>query len=165
MHPSFILKPDVLYLLIRDVYKSFQRFLSSLRIYAQSFGKSEYRQGKMTQIFEFCNILSAIEETLHQNDTFKYAEFLTQLRGRVLKEKVYCQLMDIPSSKDSDIDLFLQKFREGVYFETFHHSLRENQRLELTLKMPGCHVLTVKFLSKTQIFISLSNGLTILFNS
>ena len=53
----------------------------------------------------------------------------------------------------------------GIYFKGFHHALRENQRLELVTKMPGCVVLAVKFYSKNLIFVSLANGLILAYNT
>lgn len=45
--------------------------------------------------------------------------------------------------------------------------MRENPRIDLIIKMPGCQVLSVKFLSdKKRVVVSLSNGLIlVLFTS
>jgi hypothetical protein len=51
------------------------------------------------------------------------------------------------------------------YFENFHHSLKENPRIDLIAKMPGCQVLALKFLGdKKRVLMSLSNGLMMLLN-
>jgi len=105
---------------------------------------------------------------LRKGDPFDFGDFLTQLRGRVLKQRTYLELMDIPQGIDeeAELDKLLQTYAwtlghhsKLTYFETFHHALRENQRIEMVTKMPGCLVLAVKFYDKNIIFISLSNGL------
>ena len=52
------------------------------------------------------------------------------------------------------------------YFENFHHALRENPRIDLILKMPGCQILALKFFSdKRKIIVSLSNGMMLQIDS
>ena len=130
----------------------------------------------MGLIFEFVNILTNIESTMqqicHDGQPFRYGDFLTQLRARVLKEKAYMELIDISGGDEERLDHALKALAAsqgsqsgGVYFESFHQALRENQRLETLVKMPGCLVLAVKFFSKSLIFISLSNGLILLYDT
>jgi WD40 repeat protein len=74
-------------------------------------------------------------------------------------------------SSEQELDDFLRQAssslgnNNSIYFEGFHHSLRENKRLEMIVKMPGCLVLAVKFYSKNLIFVSLSNGLIIQYDT
>lgn len=81
-------------------------------------------------------------------------------------------LIEISSADEQYLDDMLKALaassgnqNQNIYFESFHQALRENQRLETLVKMPGCLVLAVKFFSKNQIFISLSNGLILLYDT
>jgi len=50
----------------------------------------------MTAIFDFCNILHNVQHTIHsgnKEEPFEYSDFLTQMRGRVLKDKNYMDIM------------------------------------------------------------------------
>mmetsp|Transcript_9208 Transcript_9208/g.13969 ORF Transcript_9208/g.13969 Transcript_9208/m.13969 type:complete len:81 (-) Transcript_9208:2942-3184(-) len=80
-----------------------------------------------------------MEETLapmlKRGEPFDFGDFLTQLRGRVLKQRTYLELMDIPHSQDDegDLDRLLQTYAWTLgythklsYFQTYHHALREN---------------------------------------
>jgi len=90
------------------------------------------------------------------------------MRSRIIKEKAYMDLMGCKSEKEliKELDGFADTLTtSGIYFKGFHHALRENQRLELVTKMPGCVVLGVKFYSKNLIFVSLANGLILAYNT
>ena len=55
---------------------------------------------------------------------------------------------------------------QHCYFEPVHESLKENLRIELILRMPGCQVLAIKFFKdKERVVMSLSNGMILLFNT
>jgi hypothetical protein len=67
---------------------------------------------KTTTIFEFVNILMNIESTMAQmcnhGEEFCFGDFLTQLRGRVLKEKAYMELLEIQGSDEQKLDRILK---------------------------------------------------------
>lgn len=67
---------------------------------------------------------------------------------------------------DEEHDSLIKTFEEDdkIYFRGMHHALRENQRIELIKKLPGCFVLAIKFFGKNQIYISISNGLILAFD-
>lgn len=125
----------------------------------------------MTLLFEFSNILFNIEQAMSirgRIEPFLYADFLVQLRGRVLTDKHYMDLVQV--STNEELDEFLERSesllgRRPLYFKTMHHSLRENQRLEMVRRLPGCLVLAVKFHTKNCIFVSCSNGLILSINT
>ena len=125
----------------------------------------------MANIFELTNILNNVEQTMmgvHREEPFTYDDFLAQMRSRLLKEKAYMDLMGCGSEEElaKELDCFAETLtNSGIYFKGFHHALRENQRLELVTKMPGCVVLAVKFFSKNLIFVSLANGLILAYNT
>jgi WD40 repeat protein len=55
---------------------------------------------------------------------------------------------------------------EVCYFSAYHHSLRENTRIDLIHRYPGSQVLIIKFLpDKKRIAVSLSSGLILIVNS
>ena len=72
---SLLFRPDVIFLFIKDVYRSFQRYIDQIKLLAQSF-EAAYRDqedvllrknySKMSLIFEFVNILINIESTMLQ---------------------------------------------------------------------------------------------------
>ena len=66
--------------------------------------------------------------------------------------------LELLRSFDADSD-------DVIYFRGMHHALRENQRIELMKKLPGCFVLAIKFYGKSQIYVSMSNGLIIAFDT
>jgi WD40 repeat protein len=89
-------------------------------------------------------------------------DFCTQFKGRVLGDAAANDIPDlkfdemVKNSNNPDI----------CYFENFHHALRENPRIDLIIKMPGCQILSLKFFSdKKKIIVSLSNGMMLLIDS
>lgn len=105
------------------------------------------------------NHLNFVEQTL-KYDPINFLDFCTQLRGRMLNDSNMKHLPDLCFD-----NLAQQENFALCYFEGFHHSLRENSRIDLVTKMPGCHILTMKFLlDKKRVLLSLSNGLMLTLN-
>lgn len=84
------------------------------------------------------------------------------MRGRTLGD---ASSKNLPDMKQSEL-LQNSGNLDVCYFENFHHSLRENPRIDLVVQFEGCQVLTLKFFTdKKRIMISLSNGLLLLYNT
>ena len=79
------------------------------------------------------NTLLLIQQTL-KNEPINFLDFCTQFKGRVLGDAAANDIPDlkfdemVKNSNNPDI----------CYFENFHHALRENPRIDLIIKMPGC---------------------------
>lgn len=254
--PKELLRPDLQYVMIKFVFKSFNRYLSELKKWSRSFAWMLQAQdskvkklGQRMQLgFEMASILPCIEQTLNSNwnaadsensqgptePDYGFSDFFTQFRGRILKDAGFTKIFNAdeqqaidlkraaflrnnpydlgllnsinssqgpavgakepPDAKYQYVDEYLsqiacdwfgsfsvdqrddylsdidassvkQKSVPGSYFQNFHQAFRENQRVELVEKMPGCIVLAVKFYGKNSVFVSLSNGLILLYNT
>ena len=98
MKMDLLFRPDVIYFMIKYVYKSFYRYIHCLHSLARSSPHQEL-------LFEMINILSNIDLALSNclnHERFYYSDFLTQFRCRVLKEKSYMMLLGFASERDLD---------------------------------------------------------------
>jgi hypothetical protein len=101
--------------------------------------------------------LHFVEQTL-KYDPINFLDFCTQLRSRMINDSLNKFLPDLCFENLSRQENFAL-----CYFEGFHHSLRENARIDLVTKLPGCQILATKFFSdKHRVLLSLSNGLLII---
>ena len=107
------------------------------------------------------NTIILIQQTL-KNEPINYLDFCTQFRGRVIGDPA---AKNLPEMNFKEM-LSESKNSEFCYFESFHHALRENPRIDIIQKFQGCQILALRFFAdKKRTFISLSNGLLVLYNT
>ena len=87
----------------------------------------------LSRLLDFSNILQSIEQCSSPSEPFTYPDFLTQLRGRILKDKAFIELMGLSQeeSVERHLDGLLKSYSntlssDFVYFQTFHQALKEN---------------------------------------
>ena len=115
-----LFRPDLVYLMIKNVYKSFPRYVDGVRAVAVSYdalknhGDAAVQKDYdyMTLVLDFSNTLQSIEQSVAPQDPFTYPDFLTQLRGRSLKDKAFLDLMGIsqPESAERHLDGLLKSY-------------------------------------------------------
>jgi len=119
-----ILRPDWQYIMIKYVFRSFNRYIIRLKQYARSYsvfggGTSQLSQ-RTTHGFEIANILSSVETTLlrvfesnkrtsaSENrkdiDDFNFFDFMSQMRGRMLKDPHFARMFFKDESPNQSAD-------------------------------------------------------------
>jgi hypothetical protein len=106
------------YILTHKSYKALSFAVNDL-IFSLSVSKNDKQQ-----LIGLRNILCQIEQTL-KHEKINFQDFCTQLRSRLLCEKKDSFLFDIKTD--------ITKNRNECYFKCFHHTLRENQRIEYVI--------------------------------
>lgn len=110
-------------------FGSYQRFIRQLMKLAF---KGVLGQEQERALLLLVQNLFFIEQTL-KYDPINFLDFCTQLRGRLLNDSQAKHLPDLCLN-----NLCQQENFALCYFESFHHSLKENPRIDLVTKMPGC---------------------------
>jgi WD40 repeat protein len=98
--------------MIKKVIGSYSRYMWNLRQLSQSFEvlrETEYNfEGPLSKydgvslVLEYINIICNIEQTLRsvgRSEPFTYADFLSQVRGRVLFDKCYMDTMGVSTDE------------------------------------------------------------------
>jgi len=125
-----------------------------------------------TGLIYLSNSLYLIEQTL-KGEEASFVDFCSQLRGRFIGDSAALLLPDLKLNIQKKVKKGSFTSQEGsqdefnaTFFENFHHTLRENPRIDVITRMPGSQVLAIKFFcDKKKIIISLSCGLMLLYNS
>lgn len=117
---SQLFRPDFVYLMIKNVYKSFGRYVDGVEAVAVSYDALKNHGDAGVQkdydymgvVLDFSNTLQSIEQVTVPQDPFTYPDFLTQLRGRSLKDKGFVELMGIsdPGSAERHLDALLKSY-------------------------------------------------------
>ena len=102
--------------------------------------------------------LNLIKQTLKFESLNKF-DFFLQMNARIIEGRLSFIDLKFDEIKKKD-------GKKTCHFRPIHSSLKENHRIDLTLRTPGCQVLSTKFFSdKTRVAISFSNGMIAIYNT